>query len=157
MTIDRVTVNNTCAAGVDVAPTGGGTSNVILQDALIQNSQQGSGPAGDGAALRVGAGGHAFVIRSALFNNTIGLAPLNSGLIDFYSDSQLRRERHRRHADGERRRARSAHPGRRVRRDRRAIRDRPGSRALAGATGPAAFKLVLALVNSSLRAPAARR
>jgi hypothetical protein len=88
VTLANVAIRNTCVAGVDVAPSGAGSSNVILQDGRIQGSQATTLPS-DGVGLRVGAQGHAFVIRSTIFNNTIGIQPLSGGLIDFYTDSQL--------------------------------------------------------------------
>jgi hypothetical protein len=157
VTLANVAIRNTCVAGVDVAPTGGGSSDVILQDARIQGSKASNVVTDVGAGLRVGAHGHAFVIRSTIFDNSLGIQPLGGGLIDFYTDSQLIANG----IDG----TPTASPGPSVTGPTGPVggngpAGNPGNNGQAGAQGPAGaavFKLVLALLDSSLTGTSGRK
>jgi hypothetical protein len=78
--VNRVDISNNCANGIKAAPGAGRTVDVMVRDTTISNS---------GAALSVGAGGHAWLTDSTIFGNALGLETPGGGIIESFSDNRL--------------------------------------------------------------------
>jgi len=79
VTVDGLTIADTCGPGVAVAPVTGATADVLVRNSIISNT---------GSALRVGTGGALSVSGSALVANAVGYEPAG-GSITGYSDNVL--------------------------------------------------------------------
>jgi hypothetical protein len=78
--IDRVDIGNSCAQGIKVTPGAGGSANVMIQDSTITNS---------GVALSVADNGTAWLTRTTVFGNALGLQALGTGAINDFGDNRL--------------------------------------------------------------------
>lgn len=78
--LNRVDVTNSCTNGVKVTPGAGGSADVMIQDSTIASS---------GTALSVGDNGKAWLTRSTIFGNALGLEALGTGEIFDYGDNRL--------------------------------------------------------------------
>ncbi len=78
--INRVEVSNNCVHGVDAAPTGGRTIDVLVRDATISNSGTGI-LAADGARVRL--------TGTTIFGNAFGLVTVGTGIIESCGDNQV--------------------------------------------------------------------
>ena len=78
--VNRVGINNSCLQGINVAPAASGSANVTIQDSTIANS---------GMALSVADRAKAWLTRTTVFGNAVGLKALGTGVINDYGDNRL--------------------------------------------------------------------
>lgn len=77
--VDRVAIADTCATGVNVAPTGTGTAKVTVRASSIATS---------GTAVSVADGGAAWLTGNLLFANALGLSTTGTGEISDFGDNR---------------------------------------------------------------------
>ncbi|HEY6889434.1 MAG TPA: right-handed parallel beta-helix repeat-containing protein [Solirubrobacter sp.] len=77
--VNRTDISENCVNGI-VATPAGGTATLAIQDSSITNS---------GTALSVNSGASAWLTRSTLFGNALGLEALGTGTINDYGDNRL--------------------------------------------------------------------
>lgn len=154
VTIDGSNIRNTCAAAVDASPTGTGSADVIIRNSVLAGAR-GSGNGTDGAGLRAGPNARAFVIGSTIFDNVVALM-LPGGSADVYTNSWI---------------AGNASPGDAPNpvgpttgpigptgaTGATGAPGTPGAQGPAGATGPASYRLVVVLPDSTLTARSGSR
>jgi hypothetical protein len=80
VSLDDVDVRHNCTSGVNAEPGAGRTANVAVDGTSITNS---------GTAVRAADGAHVWLTRSTIFDNTIGLQTVGSGVIDSFSDTRV--------------------------------------------------------------------
>jgi hypothetical protein len=78
--LDNVEIRNNCTAGVNAEPGAGRTADVSVRDSTITNS---------GTAIRAADRAHVWVERSTIFDNTVGLQTVGTGVIDTFADTRI--------------------------------------------------------------------
>jgi hypothetical protein len=78
--VNRVDVSENCTHGIFAAPTAIGAATVAINDTTIANSA---------TALSVNSGAKAWLTRSTLFGNALGLEALGTGEINDFGDNRL--------------------------------------------------------------------
>jgi hypothetical protein len=78
--VNRVDLGDNCVNGIVAAPGAGGSARVAIQDSTISNS---------GTALSVADRAEAWLTRTTLFDNAVGLKALGTGAINDYGDNRL--------------------------------------------------------------------
>jgi hypothetical protein len=78
--VNRTDISNTCAYGIQVAPTGGHAARVTVRDSTITNA---------GTAISANAGAHVWLTDTTIFDNAVGLETLNGGVIDAFAGNQI--------------------------------------------------------------------
>lgn len=78
--VGDTTVTNGCAQGIDVAPTAAGSAKLFVRNTTISRTVTG---------LHVGAGGHAWITGTSVFDNDTGLLTDGGGIIDAIDANQV--------------------------------------------------------------------
>jgi hypothetical protein len=78
--VNRVEVGESCTHGISAAPTAGGSVNLTIQDSTISNSN---------TAVSVADNAKAWLTRTTIFGNALGLQALGAGAINDYGDNRL--------------------------------------------------------------------
>ena len=78
--INRVDMSESCTHGVAYVPGSAGAANVTIQDSTLSNV---------GTAVSMSTGGSAWLTRTTIFANALGLEALGTGAINDYGDNRL--------------------------------------------------------------------
>jgi hypothetical protein len=90
MTLDNVNVANNFLAGLLIQPPASHQVNVLVRNSVLKGTRSSGGT---GAGLLADTGAHAWLTRTSIFNNDVGLK-LNStlgspGVVDSFCDNQI--------------------------------------------------------------------